>query len=209
MSESEFPTAVMVRIVGEPFLARAKQFKADTIATDAAWTAFGKERGALEFWSGSRLGAIKFPGPPPEGWGKPKQRGRDYGFSYPLKGGAEAEALSALPAKPNPQIVFGDALVRMMSHHDRGDPKGSYGSGCIGTPWMEWVGWTGDNFYGRIPHAGNAVKSHLADFPNDVVEEPAARWTMPDGLELISQARYDLELAQHKVAAEEAAARGK
>lgn len=193
----------IVKIAGEPWLSRAREYRAQMIAFTKAYVDFGHAIGASGLpngFPGERLRGLFFEkSPPPKDWTKPDRKG----IASPKKGTAAAAAFAQLPVKPSSDFVFGDAVVGSLSY----DTPCGWGSGCIGYM-IETasIGWVGDVLIARIPHAGRAAAEHLARHPDHTIRHGAADWVIPDGLVEISQAELDLLDAQHRVAREKAAA---
>lgn len=194
-------STIVVKIVGEPWLSRARDYREQMRAFVTAYTDYARSIGATGIpngFPGERLPGLFFNSPPPAGWCKPGKTG----MSKPQKGSASAQAFAQLPEKPRNKCVFGDAVVSDLSWDG---PDGSWGSGGIGLM-VEAVsiGWVGDDLIARIPHAGRAAAEHLARHPDHAIRHGAAEWTLPEGLVEISEAELDLMCAQHRVAAERA-----
>ena len=187
------PTDVYVIIEGEPFLSRAKDFKARSIAAKSAWRQYLCEIGAEQGYGHNELASVVFPrGKVPTGWTARDRKGR----SRPKKGSEAEKKLAALPTLPQGREVFGDAIVEDLRY----ESDGGHGMGAIGQNfWGPFVGWMSDVFFGIVPHAGNAAKNHLAEYPKDRIIGPAKGWTVPDGLREITKAEYELMLAEHNV----------
>lgn len=195
---------VIVKIVGEPWLSRAQEYRAQLVAFRNSYREFALSVGADALpngFPGSRLpGLIFTKGKPPKDWTKPTKTG----FSAPKKGSASAVAFCAMPLRPSAEFIFGDAVVGTLSYDM---PCGGWGSGIIGMM-IETasVGWIGDVFVARMPHAGRAAAEHLARHPDHTIRNGAADWQLPQGVVEISQAELDLLDAQHRVATERAEA---
>lgn len=196
---------VIVKIVGEPWLSRAKEYQAQLIAFRQSCRDFALSVGAVDApngFPGSPPAGLIFTkiNPPPKDWTKPTK----HGFSAPKKGSPAAQALAALPVKPSTGFIFGDAVIGNLSYDM---PCGGWGSGGIAMM-IETVsvGWIGDVFVARMPHAGRAAAEHLARHPDHTIRYGAAEWQLPDGVVEISQAELDLLDAQHRVLAEKAEA---
>ena len=187
-----------VRIDGEPFLSRAKEYRAKRYAALEAWSAFAKEMGANSIPGGLR--GLNFSRKAPDGWTKPT--GRD-GYSKPKKGHPDVARIDALRAEhpmPSGTDVFGDAICWNLNWKgERG-----YGGGLIGLMFEAQIGWAGDTFYCLIPDAEAAVRQHREQYPEHTIEEPAASWRVPDGLTRLTEAEYDLAFAQAAVDEERA-----
>lgn len=195
---------VLVKIVGEPWLSRAREYRAQMIAFSKAYTDFAHSLGATGLpnaFPGQRMRGFFFEkAPPPAGWTKPDRKG----FATPKKGSPAAEELMRLPERPSCRAVFGDAVICDLAWDA---PNGNWGSGGIGYIMEGYsIGWVGDDLIARIPHAGRAAAEHLAHHPDHSIRNGAADWVIPDGLVEISQAELDLLSAQHRVAMERSAA---
>lgn len=195
---------VLVKIVREPWLSRAREYREQMSAFTKAYVEFAHGIGASGLPSGfpgKRLRGLFFQkSVPPKDWTKPDRKG----IASPKKGTAAAEEFGRLPLKPSNAFVFGDAVIGSLSYDM---PSGGWGTGCIGFM-IETVsiGWIGDVLVARIPHAGRAAAEHLARHPDHTIRHGAADWTLPEGLVEISQAELDLLDAQHRVARERDAA---
>src|SRR5690606_5224594 len=96
--------------------------------------------------------------------------------------------------------VFGDAVLHSVSY----EYDGAHGSGAIGYQWEPYIMWVGEDCYARIPDAKAAADNHgYRDKPGFRITNGADTWTLPVGLERISEARLDLIIAQHNLAIEE------
>ncbi|CAM5764642.1 hypothetical protein [Bosea minatitlanensis] len=194
---------ILVKIVGEPWLSRAREYREQMIAFTTAWSDYARSLGATGLtnaFPGHRMRGLFFEkAPPPAGWKKPDRKG----FATPKKGSPAAEEFARLPVKPRNKHVFGDAIVCDLTWEA---PNGAWGGGAIGFM-IEGVsiGWVGDVLIARIPHAGRAAAEHLARHPDHIIRHGAADWTIPDGLVEISQAELDLLDAQYRLARERAA----
>jgi hypothetical protein len=193
----------IVKIVGEPWLSRARDYRAQMIAFTKAYVDFAHALGASGLpngFPGERLRGLFFEkSAPPKDWTKPDRKG----LASPKKGSAAAAEFGKLPVKPSNGFVFGDAIVCSLSYDT---PDGGWGTGAIGYMIETCsIGWVGDVLIARIPHAGRAAAEHLARHPDHTIRHGAAEWTIPDGLVEISQAELDLLDAQHRVAREKAA----
>lgn len=187
---------IYVRVTGEPFLSRAEAYNAECLKCHEAWEAFKSEKGA-DGIPGSYSGGLLFNRVAPDGWTKPKGK---YGFSYPKRGHADNERIAALPTRPRTHDVFGDALL----HHISYEYEDCTGSGSIGHQWEPHIFWVGDACFARIPDAKAAADNHYyKDKPGFRITNGAGTWSLPDGLERISEARLDLIIAQHNLAVEE------
>lgn len=195
---------VIVKIVGEPWLSRAQEYRAQSIAFRKSYRDFALTvgaDGAPNGFPGARLPGLIFDkGKPPKDWTKPTRSG----FSAPKKGSPAAEAFAALPVKPSAAFIFGDRVEGNLSYDM---PCGGWGSGSIGMM-IETVsvGWIGDVFVARMPHAGRAAAEHLARHPDHSIRDGAADWQLPDGVVEISQADLDLLDAQYRVSLQKAEA---
>lgn len=195
---------VIVKIVGEPWLSRAQEYRSQMAAFRKSYRAFALTIGADSMpngFPGARLpGLIFTKSKPPKDWTKPTK----HGFSAPKKGTLAAQAFAALPEKPSAAFIFGDAVIGNLSYDM---PCGGWGGGCIAMM-IETVsvGWIGDVFVARMPHAGRAAAEHLARHPDHTIRYGAADWQLPEGVVEISQAELDLFDAQHRVSAEKAEA---
>lgn len=195
-------TTAIVKIIGEPWLSRAKEYRSQHEAFTRAWWDYGKRIGATGIggaFSGHRPSVFFENGPAPVGWTKPDKSGR----SMPKKGSEALAEYMELPAKPSTAGVFGDRIMTDLSY----DTPTGWGSGIIGhiiEPAS--IGWYGETIIALIPHAGRAAAEHLARHPDHTIRHGAAEWTPPDGVEEISKAELDLISAQHRVARERNAA---
>lgn len=193
----------IVKIVGEPALSNAKAYREAVIAQARAWTEYAKSVGASALpsgWAGSPPTFLFFQeGPPPAGWTKRDKHGR----SNPRRGSPDAAAMAALPVKPSVRGIL-SGIVTNLSYTGPG-VRGSGGIAFFEEGYT--VGWVGDTFIARIPHAGRAAADHLARHPDHTIEGPANGWTIPDGLVEISEAEFDLLSAEHRVKLERAAAK--
>jgi hypothetical protein len=189
---------IYVKITGEPFLSRARAYREACFACHEAWEAFRKEKGA-DGIPGGYSGGLLFNRSSPDGWTKPKGK---LGFSYPKRGHEDAARISALPSRPRTFDVFGDTVIHRISYETA---RGS-GSGVISYQWEPYILWVGDEFYARIPDAKSAANEHpYRDEPGFRITNGASTWTLPEGLERVSEARVDLAIALHNLALEEAA----
>jgi len=196
-----------IKITGEPFLSRAREYRERRDVWMRAWLDYAKRKGAESFAENGRELGFK-PGKQPEGWTKPRGK---HGYSHPKKRHRdEAEMASMRRAWPKLKVsdVYGDAVLRNFSWEDpAGKTVAGYAIGgfdlVINGP---WVGWAGDTFLGHIPDPEAAVRAHREEHPGDRILEPAASWTLPAGLERITQAEYELVYAQWKVEEERRAA---
>ncbi|MGX7706333.1 hypothetical protein [Methylobacterium sp. Gmos1] len=191
-----------VRIEGEPFLSRAQAYRDALFAWHAVWSEYAKSIGADAIGGGLHSFSFK-KGQPPAGWTKPTGSER---MSHPKKGHPDEAVIDCLRRdhpRPKSADVFGAAVVLNLSWKRADGSSGSHGLGGMGTVLNgPWVGWAGDAFLGHIPDAAAAVRAHLTEHPNDIIAEPAGSWKMPSGLTPITEAEYELILAQHKVAEE-------
>lgn len=188
-----------VKIVGEPFLSKARAYRDDLQACADKWRSFMDEMGA----SGVPhcLGGLNFDGAAPKGWTKPTRKN---GFSRPKDGHPDNERIAALPKRPRTYEVFGDSIINDLSYKGQ---NGDRGSGGILFYWDgPWVGWAGDTFMACIPDAKAASDAHLAEHPDHEITSGADKWVLPQGLEQISRAEHDLIIAQYKVEQERKAA---
>lgn len=185
-----------VRIVGEPFLSRVKDYRAKMDKCVAAWREFANERGAASIPGG--LSGLNFSGKAPDGWTKPQ---RKHGWSRPKDGHPDAAIMAALPQKPSSYDALGDAIIDDLRHEG---PNGSWGVGAIGHLFEgPIIGWAGDTYFAVIPDAKKAADDHLAAHPNHKITNGADKWTLPPGLVHISEAEHDLIVAEYKVAREQ------
>lgn len=188
---------IYVRITGEPFLSRANAYQEAAQICHEAWDAFRIEKGA-DGIPGSYSGGLLFNRNAPEGWTKPKGK---HGYSFPKRGHADVERIEALPKRPRTHEVFGDAVLHIVSY----ETDESTGSGTVSYQWEPYILWVGDDCYARIPDAKSAADNHYyRDKLGFRVTNGADTWTLPEGLERISEARLDLAIAQHNLAIEEA-----
>ena len=185
----------IVKIVGEPALTKVKAYREAVTAQERAWNEYGNSVGASGFpkgWPGHPPGFMFFEnGPQPAGWKKPDRHGR----SNPKKGSAAAAALASLPVRPSVRGVL-TGIVNDLNY------KGAdlRGSGMVAFFEEGYaVGWVGDMYFARIPHAGRAAADHLARNPDHTIDGPANGWTIPEGLVEISEAEFDLITAEHRV----------
>lgn len=196
--------ATYVRIVGEPFLSRAQAYRKQHGVWCDAWGAFAKERGADGVGLTGRHLSFKHTNPP-EGWTRPIGKSR---MSNPKKGHPDIEALAQLrerSPRPDARAVFGDAVVYDVRWETANGDRGGGGIGGFGMVLNgPWVGWVGDDYLGWVPDAEAAVRDFLAEHPDRVIASPAAEWILPPGLIRITEAEYELILAQHKVDEERA-----
>lgn len=195
--------AAIVKIVGEPWLSRAKAYREEYMAFVRAWTEFGKSVGATGVggaFAGGRPSLFFEKETPPAGWTKRDNKSR----SCPKKGTQALADYNAMPAKPFTDAIFGDRVMTDLSYDM---PCGGYGSGIIGGIFEAAnIGWYGDTIIAIIPHAGRAAAEHLARHPDHTVRHGAAEWTLPEGVEEITKSELDLISAQHRVAQERSAA---
>lgn len=191
------PEIVMVRIEGEPFLSRAKAYREAFQEWRVRWSEFAISKGAdghvgtagLTFHSGQQ----------PEGWLKPNSRG----FSRPKKNHPDLALLSALPPEPRTALVFGESIIMDCNHEGPGKNRGSRGIGYFFRGL--WVGWLGNTFYAKIPHARNAAQNTLSDYPGcRITTEGALEWDIPSGLVEITEAEYRFDKARHDLEEERA-----
>jgi hypothetical protein len=185
--------AMTVRIDGEPFLSRARDYRAQYDVVRRAWIEFGEKIGGRP--STRYSGGLFFDRKPPEGWAKRDRKG----WSYPKQRSAAAVELAALPKLPSARTVFGDAIVE--SYHYK-SPNGE-GAGAIGF-FFDGVrlGWAGDTFTAVIPDPRAAARNILRDDPDAIICRPVLDWTLAPGLTEITEAERQLIFAQYRVAAE-------
>lgn len=193
-----------VRIVGEPYLSRAKAYKAAQTAAEEAWSKFSVDRNASHYSGHRTLESLTFVNPKtrPAGWGQPSRRGRSFPNQTSTAGRAELELIRALPQKPTPWDVFPESEIPYQLNH-RGPGKGDSGGGCFTNRPEPNVLWVGDDFYGLIGDVYSAAKEMKEKDPEVTIEDGAETWAIPAGLTRISEARFDLAVATYKVAQEE------
>lgn len=180
-----------VRIEGEPFLSRVKEYREERHrVTKIVWD-FAKARGALEVSGGF---AMKFPlGKVPDGWKKPDRRG----WTRPKKGHPDASAVAELPRLPESKMVFGDALCFDLRWEG---PDGSWGGGGIGYFFFGAdICFCGDQYFAVIPDTNAAARDHLKEYPDHKITSGADTWKLPGGLTRITKAEMDLAFAQFDV----------
>ncbi|MFA8415212.1 hypothetical protein ACEPTV_33755, partial [Burkholderia pseudomallei] len=120
-----------VRIVGEPFLSRAKAYREQLAALGDAWKPFVQERGGDGVSVSGKALSFKN-GKAPEGWTRPAGNA---GMSHPKKGHPDIEALAHLREKsprPDSRDVFGDEIPLNLSWEAEGGGRGSCGIGNMG-----------------------------------------------------------------------------
>lgn len=193
-----------VRIVGEPFLSRAKAYRERLAAWGDAWRPFVQERGGDGV--SVRGTALSFKnGKAPEGWTRPAGNA---GMSHPKKGHPDVEALARLrecAPRPDTRDVFGDEIPHNLSWEAEDGGRGSCGIGNMGLILNgPHVGWAGDIYLGWAADPQAAVAAHLAAHPDHRIVGPAADWALPKGLIRLTEAEYELIFAEHKVAEERA-----
>ncbi|GAB6842407.1 hypothetical protein HNR00_003615 [Methylorubrum rhodinum] len=205
MSES----ITYVRIVGEPFLSRAREYRERQTARRRAIWEYAQSKGATGF---STAGTdLCFKGrSPPKNWTKPKG---EHGFSHPKVGTPEAgelQRLRSIHPQPVYRDVYGDGLCEEISWEASDGSSGTWGiaDGSNLTLVFEgaWLGWAGDTFFGLIPDAEAERHRYATKHPERTVVGPAATWTLPEGLVRITKAEMDLIVAEHRVAEERAKA---
>lgn len=196
-----------VRIVGEPFLSRAREYREKRAAWHRAWNAFAQSKGAPGFsTSGSDLA---FKGKPvPEGWTKP--RGEDR-FSHPKAKSRDVPEFARMQRehrRPPCADVFGDAIPHSIEWEE---PDGSRRScGIVGMDNLDlvfnkaWVGFAGETFIGFIPDPEAERQRFAKEHPERRIVGEVATWALPEGLVRITEAEKDLIYAEHKVAEERA-----
>lgn len=194
---------IYVRVVGDPYIARARAYKAALILAEETWSKFARDRGATHYSGMHYLETLTFVNSAarPKGWGRPNRNGR----SRPLptkEGKAESVEIHKLPQKPNPWDVFPEKEVPFQLNWR--ESKKSYGGGGFTNRWAPIVLWAGGAFYGLIPDVASAAREFLTAHPKGSVEDGAEIWTIPAGLERISEARYEYEVAQYRLEREEA-----
>ena len=195
-----------VRIVGEPFLSRAKAYREQHRVWCEVWGPFAKERGAEGV--NARGTSLSFKRRnSPEGWTRPSGNA---GMSNPKKGHPDLAVLARLREEaphPNARLVFGDEVPLNFSWETSDGGKGSCGIGTMGLIINgPHCGWAGDAYLGWTADPAAAVRDHVARNPDHRIVGPAAGWVLPDGLIRLTEAEYELVFAEHKVAEERAEA---
>lgn len=162
-----------------------------------AYSDFAQEYGAKQYYHNSKklygLSLRKAP----DGWTKPKKNGE----TYPKRGHADCDKIKNLPELPDQcDAIFNITGVPLCISYE-GD--GTSGSTCIGSPLNEcgflyiqrhnlYAFWTPD------------VKKYLEDYSQYKITNGADKWEMKiDGVTPISQAKWDLLVAECKVKDEE------
>jgi hypothetical protein len=176
------------------------------------YSAYAESKGA-KGWMGGLYGisGLIFGGDVavPKGWKKERRRASD-GTTWhsPHRATPEGKALLAeiaeLGRMPYPdEFAERFGIPQSLSYRKDGDRHGM--QRLVGAfPHTSFVGWVRDEggFWVVLPDVDTIIAEHTAD---GFVCEPSG-WSLPDGLERSSRARYELALAQAKVADEERAA---
>lgn len=198
-----------VRIVGEPFLSRALEYRGRREAWYRAWWEFAKSKGASGF--GSTGNDLSFVGrEAPRGWTKPKGDSR---FSHPKSGHQDVADFARMQREHKPPAcrdVFGEDICYSVSWRSADGSEGSHGIADLDNLSLvfegAWVGWAGAVFIAKIPDAEAERQRYARSYPDRAFTGPAATWVMPSGLVRISEAEKDLIIAEHRVASERARA---
>jgi hypothetical protein len=164
-----------------------------------------EELGAKQAWTdrtNGRLLAVEFRGAPPDGWTKPDRKGK----STPTKGTAWAARLKAQRGYPNPVNVIAEAFGVPLVLETKTEK--SHGWTRIGSPLTEcgflYLSVAGP--YGMwMPDVPAAIAK--AEAEGCEVMEPAKSFRMEfDGCRRLEPEEWDILVAQHKLAAKQAAA---
>lgn len=186
--------SIIVKIIGEPFLLRVKEYRAGVDAARTQWREFGRSIGAdkviiphgFVWLSAGRV---------PSGWTRVGSgKGR---FWRPRKGTPEAQTLSALPREPNVNNVFEDAIKYNIKITHKGETRVEAVEGFWRGPTIGWIG--EDVYFARIPHIGRFAATYKLIEPDCEIDEALVNWTIPDGLQELSEAEMDLMFAQARV----------
>jgi hypothetical protein len=185
-------STTIVEIVDEPYLSRAREYRAQFTAAVAAWQALKNEFGASGI-PGSLRGLNFSRGKQPAGWTVPKANG----FSRPKNGHPDAARIAAMPRDPDKWAVFAGADIpdSLSYTTEHGSGSGAISSDWSGPP----IGWVQERYFARIPDVRAAAEDHLKRCPSDTVPPEALAWDVPAGLVRISKAEYDLIVAQDAV----------
>lgn len=176
----------------EPFRTRAVAYRDELRAAAETWRAFGERCGGTPGagWNGFYFGDD----PPPNGWRTPR---RD-GWSIPKKGTDDWVEYRKLPQPPDTRKVFtapnGESAVLETCHYET--EGGGRGFRMIASGlWNPVIGWLGDTFYAIIPDPRKLVASD----PDLKYDDLTLGWTVPEGLVEMTDAEYELALAEYRV----------
>jgi hypothetical protein len=202
---SETPNAIFLIEEGKP-LDLIREHIAERQRVRGEVAAMFEELGARQAWTdrtNGRLLSVEFRGAPPEGWTKPDRKGA----SHPKKGTEWAAKLKFSRGYPDPVNVIVEAFgVPLVVETKSGT---SYGWTRIGYPLAEcgflYLSVAGP--YGMwLPDVPAAVAKAEAEGYD--VAEPAKSFRMEfDGCRRLEPEEWDILVAQHKLAAKQAAGR--
>ncbi len=209
---------IYYRVTGGEPLEFCKDWLARRSARGAEITAWAEAHGAKGWVPGSAPNAIGgwavdglvFDGdtPPDAVLWKARKRLTSDGYCCfaPSKRSAEGKALAKEMETMAPLPSMDEFCSRFNHPHslDYRKPQKSYGSCRIGASFLTTVhiGWIGEEFWIAAPDVAARAAEYVAE---GYTVEPMG-WTVPDGMEPLTRAHYDLALAQHRVAKLENAA---
>ena len=175
------------RIVGDPYLARAKTYMRIQNNVHDLWRDFQLQMGAYRYYGGFEIHGLGFSLLRAKGWGRPNAEGR----SIPREGTPDREILSRLPRKPHPREVFPS---REFPYSIGWVSQGDLGSGS--SPLFEAeIHQVGGDYYAILPDIYQYTKD-LKDYdPNVEIIGGVDQWTFPSGLSRVSREEYELERA--------------
>lgn len=199
---SEYPY-LYLKVVGEPFLSFCQDWQKRYYTYMRACQELAEKWGATGFFTGSLDGTITglVPvDPVPKGWKLYQKRASDRLRMIPIKGHDPYKDLPPRPTMREVQAITG--IPTNLSYEYSEDHYGSRGVGNVFFEFqLLWL--STDLFVILAPDFNAELEKEKKDHPGAKLT-PGEPWVMPEGLERITKARWDLMLAQHRVNEEEA-----
>lgn len=187
-----------LKVVGEPFQAQCMDWRQRYYEAREAYFAFAKSLGAESYFANNMTGtitAITLVDPVPEGWRRAKVRAGQQDRLVPKKGN---DAFAGLPIAPDPREFeeITGVPTQIAYFNEAGERVGIQ---SVGNPFFEFqLLWLEDQFFILTPDFNKKLAEAKAENPGSVFT-PGEPWVCPDGLEIITEAQFDLAEAQWRV----------